>query len=71
MRSGEAKAKGGQEVCAQCQATEPAQMFVSVSCYLEWTYQDPSFFSSLVPLLLPLQLLLSYFKPSDFSVEVL
>lgn len=32
--------KAGQDVCAQCQATEPALMFVSVSCYLDWAYQD-------------------------------
>lgn len=34
--------KAGQDVCAQCQATEPALMFVSVSCYLELAYQDAS-----------------------------
>lgn len=32
--------EAGQDVCAQCQATEPALMFVSVSCYLDWAYQD-------------------------------
>lgn len=38
----ERSGRAGQDACAQCQATEPALMFVSGSCYLAWAYQDAS-----------------------------